>query len=60
MTWRGIIHGLRELLLNAEGTEVSERIDVVLNSTLLQGSGITATKLHGGDMLFLLPIYEGG
>ena len=52
--------GFRELLLNADGTDVSERIDFVLNRALLQGSGIAATKLHSGDTLFLLPVYEGG
>jgi molybdopterin converting factor small subunit len=52
--------GLREMLLNPDQTDVSERIDVVLNRTLLKGNDIIGTKLHDGDMVFLLPVYEGG
>jgi len=51
---------LGELVLNPDQTDVSERVDVVLNRTLLKGNGIIGTKLHDGDMLFLLPVYEGG
>jgi hypothetical protein len=51
---------LQNYLFNSDGTEVNERIDVVLNSTLIKGKNIAGTGIHDGDTLFLLPVYEGG
>lgn len=51
---------LQSYLFNSDGTEVNERIDVVLNSTLVKGKNLAGTGIHDGDTIFLLPVYEGG
>jgi len=51
---------LLDYLFNPDGSEVNERIDVVLNSTLIKGKNIVGTLVHDGDTLILLPVYEGG
>ena len=51
---------LRNFLFNSDSTEINERIDVVLNSTLLKGNNIAETGVKNGDTIFLLPVYEGG
>ena len=51
---------LKTYLFNSDGTEVNERIDIVLNSTLIKGKNIAGTSVKDGDTIFLLPVYEGG
>lgn len=51
---------LRNYLFNPDGTEVNERIDIVLNSTLIKSKNIAGTSVKNGDTVFLLPVYEGG
>ncbi len=51
---------LRNYLFNPDGIEVNERIDIVLNSTLIKGKNIAGTGVKDGDTIFLLPVYEGG
>lgn len=51
---------LKIYLFNNDETEINERIDVVLNRTLIKGKNIAGTAVHDGDTIFLLPVYEGG
>ena len=51
---------LKTFLFKSDGIEINDRIDIVLNSTLLKGKSIAGTPVHDGDTLFLFPVYEGG
>ena len=50
----------RETVFNPDDWTVSDRINIVLNQKLLNYPREMDTKLSDGDVVILLPVYDGG
>jgi sulfur carrier protein ThiS len=50
----------RKAIFDPDAKKVSEELHVVLNDTLLQCEDVTAVKLNDGDMVTIVPVYQGG
>ena len=52
--------GFHKVVFDTDGGQVSDKIMVVLNDSLLQCSDVTEARLNDGDSVILLPVYTGG
>ena len=51
---------LRKVIFNPDTGEVSNKLNIILNDSLLPITDVIETRISGGETITIVPVYAGG